>query len=151
MYFDQRLCMFHQEVESQDDLFSMMTKKMLDAGCVKETYYEGIVNREKEYPTGLLVNTTGFAIPHTDSDKVNKSQICFVSLEQPIIFEDMVDKSNKIPVELVFMLAMAQPHEQVQTLQNLIGLFQDEEKVELLKQCSTEEEFMRILNLAGIE
>ena len=37
-------------------------------------------------------------------------------------------KSHKISVELVFMLAMAQPHEQVNTLQNLIALFQDDEK-----------------------
>ena len=56
MYFDQRLCFFHQKVESQDQLFQMMTDKMLEAGCVKENYYEGISNREKEYPTGLLVN-----------------------------------------------------------------------------------------------
>ena len=115
MYFDQRLCFFHQKVESQDQLFQMMTDKMLEAGCVKENYYEGISNREKEYPTGLLVNQTGFAIPHTDSERVNKSQICFLSLDEPIEFEDMVDKSHKISVELVFMLAMAQPHEQVNT------------------------------------
>lgn len=90
MYFDQRLCFFHQKVESQDQLFQMMTDKMLEAGCVKENYYEGISNREKEYPTGLLVNQTGFAIPHTDSERVNKSQICFLSLDEPIEFEDMV-------------------------------------------------------------
>jgi PTS system galactitol-specific IIA component len=140
MYFDQRLCFFHQKVESQDQLFQMMTDKMLEAGCVKENYYEGISNREKEYPTGLLVNQTGFAIPHTDSERVNKSQICFLSLDEPIEFEDMVDKSHKISVELVFMLAMAQPHEQVNTLQNLIALFQDDEKVAKLKECNTEKE-----------
>ena len=151
MYFDQRLCFFHQKVESQDQLFQMMTDKMLEAGCVKENYYEGISNREKEYPTGLLVNQTGFAIPHTDSERVNKSQICFLSLDEPIEFEDMVDKSHKISVELVFMLAMAQPHEQVNTLQNLIALFQDDEKVAKLKECNTEKELMQNLNAAGIE
>lgn len=151
MYFNQRLCFFHQKVESQDQLFKMMTDKMLEAGCVKENYYDGISNREKEYPTGLLVNQTGFAIPHTDSERVNKSQICFLSLDEPIEFEDMVDKSHKISVELVFMLAMAQPHEQVNTLQNLIALFQDDEKVAKLKECNTEEELMQILNAAGIE
>ena len=93
MYFDQRLCFFHQKVESQDQLFQMMTDKMLEAGCVKENYYEGISNREKEYPT----------------------------------------------------------HEQVNTLQNLIALFQDDEKVAKLKECNTEKELMQILNASGIE
>ncbi len=151
MYFDQRLCFFHQKVESQDQLFQMMTDKMLEAGCVKENYYEGISNREKEYPTGLLVNQTGFAIPHTDSERVNKSQICLLSLHEPIEYDDMEDKSHKISVELVFMLAMAQPHEQVNTLQNLIALFQDDEKVAKLKECNTEKELMQILNASGIE
>ena len=82
---------------------------------------------------------------------MNKSQICFLSLDEPIEFEDMVDKSHKISVELVFMLAMAQPHEQVNTLQNLIALFQDDEKVAKLKECNTEIELMQILNASGIE
>lgn len=151
MYFDQRLCIFHQKLENKEQLFQVMSEKMLKADCVKKDYYDGIVNREKEYPTGLYVNGTGFAIPHTDSDKVKKSQICFLSLKEPIEFEDMVDKNHKIPVELIFMLAMKEPHEQVGTLQNLIALFQDEEKIEQLKQCDTEDEFMQILNTSGIE
>lgn len=40
----------------------------------------------------------------------------------------MTDKSHEIPVRLVFMLAMSQPHEQIDTLQNLVSLFQNEEK-----------------------
>lgn len=44
------------------------------------------------------------------------------------------------------MLAMSQPHEQVQTLQNLIALFQDEEAIKKLKECNNEEDFINILN-----
>ena len=150
MYFDQRWCFFHQKVESQDQLFLMMTDKMLEAGCVKENYYEGISNREKEYPTGLLVNQTGFAIPHTDSERVNKSQICFLSLDEPIEFEDM-NFAHKVLGEVGFFLALVQSHEQVNTLQNLIALFQDDEKVAKLKECNTEKELMQILNASGIE
>ena len=49
------------------------------------------------------------------------------------------------------MLAMKQPHEQAGTLQNLVALFQNKEKTEQLKKCSTEDEFMEILNASGIE
>ena len=62
----------------------------------------------------------------------------------------MGDKNEKIKVELVFMLAMSQPHEQVQILQNLIALFQNKEAINVLKQCENEEEFMGILNRNGI-
>ena len=78
MYFDQRLCFFHQKVESQDQLFQMMTDKMLESRmCKRKLTMKESVTEKKKYPTGLLVNQTGFAIPHTDSERVNKSQICF--------------------------------------------------------------------------
>lgn len=151
MYFDKKLCLFHQTFQSRSELFDAMFQKMNQAKIVKKSYLEGISTREEEYPTGLLVGKTGIAIPHTDSRHVNTSQICFASLEKPIEFSNMGDKSDKIQVELVFMLAMSQPHEQVQTLQNLISLFQDERAVEQLKQCCDEEEFIKILKRKDID
>lgn len=150
MYFDHQLCLFQQEENSQEELFEIMSNRLYEEGFVKETYYEGICNREIEYPTGIMFENTGFAIPHTDSKHVNKSQICFASLKNPIEFSDMTNKENKVQVELVFMLAMSQPHEQVETLQNLMGLFQDLDAVEELKKCTTIEEFSRILSNGNV-
>ncbi|AUI35075.1 PTS system galactitol-specific transporter subunit IIA (plasmid) [Enterococcus faecium] len=65
---------------------------------MKDSFLEGITNREQEFPTGLEVNQIGFAIPHTDSAHVNSSQICFASLKEPLVFSDMTDKSHEIPV-----------------------------------------------------
>lgn len=146
MYFDHQLCLFQLEINNQDELFEMMSNRLYEEGFVKDTYCMGICNREKEYPTGIMFEDTGFAIPHTDSKHVNKSQICFASLKNPIEFCDMTNKENKISVELVFMLAMSQPHEQVETLQNLMGLFQDLNAVKELKSCTTIEEFSKILS-----
>lgn len=150
MYFNKKLCLFHQTFKNRDEMFEKMFNTMYQANVVKESYLEGIMTREEEYPTGLLVGSTGIAIPHTDSRHVKTSQICFASLKEPIEFSNMGDKNDKIKVELVFMLAMSQPHEQVQTLQNLIGLFQDEEAVKQLKQCCDQEEFIKILDKKDI-
>ena len=150
MYFDKKLCMFNKAFTNRDELFESMFKKMHQADVVKDDYLEGIKEREKEYPTGLVVGNTGFAIPHTDSSKVNYSQICFASLKNPIEFANMVDKNDVIKVELVFMLAMSKPHEQVETLQNLIELFQDEETINELKNCKDEDSFIEILNKRNI-
>ena len=62
----------------------------------------------------------------------------------------MTNKENVISVELVFMLAMSKPHEQVETLQNLMALFQDVNAVEKLKRCTDEKEFAEILNNANV-
>ena len=61
-----------------------------------------------------------------------------------------MDKNNNIEVNLVFMLAMAAPHEQVETLQNLMTLFTDDQKVKQLRELSSQEEFIKLLNNSGI-
>ena len=128
-----------------------MAQMLLSHGIVKQDYLTGILEREQQYPTGLLVNSIGFAIPHTDSSKVNQSQICFASLKHPVIFSGMTDDKEQIPVKFIFMLAMKQAHEQVENLQNLIGLFQNEEQIKLLEQCQSTNEFISILNSAGVK
>lgn len=150
MYLEKELCLFKIEVDSQKELFKIMSNKLLQSGCVKADFLDGIINREQEYPTALQVGNVGFAIPHTDSSYVNHSQICFASLKNPIIFYDMTDKSRQIEVELVFMLAMEKPHEQIDTLQNLIGLFQDKEKIEQLLICNNKEAFINLAHSAGV-
>ncbi|HBL3828415.1 TPA: PTS sugar transporter subunit IIA, partial [Enterococcus faecium] len=150
MYLDKELCLFQLEVKDQKELFQVMSEQLKNAGCVKDSFLEGITNREQEFPTGLEVNQIGFAIPHTDSAHVNSSQICFASLKEPLVFSDMTDKSHEIPVRLVFMLAMSQPHEQIDTLQNLVSLFQNEEKVNELLACTTKEAFIELVHSAGV-
>ncbi len=150
MYFNHHLCLFHQDAASQEDIFRTMAARLQDEGCVKDTFLDAASEREQEYPTGILFENTGFAIPHTDSKHVNESQICFASLKRPIPFASMVDKNDTVDVELVFMLAMAKPHEQVETLQNLMALFQDQDAVKKLKECSTEQEFNDILKTREI-
>lgn len=150
MYFDKKLCLLGIKADSRDDLFEQMSSLLLKEGFVKDTYLEALKIRESEYPTGLLVGDTGFAIPHCDSRNVQKSQLCFGQLEHPIEFSDMVDKDHKIQVSLVFMLAMSQPHEQMETLGNLVALFQNKDVVNSLKKCKDERECAQILEDAGI-
>lgn len=151
MYFDQQLCLFNIEAKTKEEILTTMAQMLLSHGIVKQDYLTGILEREQQYPTGLLVNSIGFAIPHTDSSKVNQSQICFASLKNPVIFSGMTDDKEQILVKFIFMLAMKQAHEQVENLQNLIGLFQNEEQIKLLEQCQSTNEFISILNSAGVK
>ncbi len=150
MYLDKELCLFQLEVKNQAELFKVMSEQLVNNGCVKDSFLEGIINREKEFPTALEINQIGFAIPHTDSIHVNNSQICFASLKEPLVFYDMTNKEREIPVSLVFMLAMSQPHEQIGTLQNLVNLFQNQERVQELLSCTTKEQFIEIVHSAGV-
>ena len=45
---------------------------------------------------------------------------------------------------------MAAPREQVETLQNLMTVFTDDQKVKQLRELSSQEEFIKLLNNSGI-
>lgn len=150
MLFDKEVAIFHFHAESKEHALKTLADQLLEKDLVTEDFYEGIISREMNFPTGLFVNGTGVAIPHTDSDKVKQSQIGFMSLSEPVKFMDMADKNNTIDVSLIFMLALKKSNEQLTTLQKLIELFQNEQIINQLKQCSSIEEFKNIMKNTDI-
>ncbi|WP_138336750.1 MULTISPECIES: PTS sugar transporter subunit IIA [Streptococcus] len=151
MYFDKKLINTFVNVDNQEELFRFMSDSLYDSGCVKDSFYDGIVSRESEYPTGIQIGNVGFAIPHTDSKHVLESQICFVSLKKPILFADMTDINNKFPVNLVFMLSMKEPGDQIKTLQKLMEIFANEEVISFLLETDNKDEILNILKENGID
>ncbi|ETI87305.1 MULTISPECIES: PTS sugar transporter subunit IIA [Streptococcus] len=151
MYFDKKLINTFVNVDNQEELFRFMSDSLYDSGCVKDSFYDGIVSRESEYPTGIQIGNVGFAIPHTDSKHVLESQICFVSLKKTILFADMTDINNKFPVNLVFMLAMKEPGDQIKTLQKLMEIFANEEVISFLLETDNKDEILNILKENGID
>lgn len=151
MYLNKNLSFFNLEVGSQEELLNTLADCLRENGCVNDQYATNVINREKNYPTGLFVSDTGFAIPHSDSVDVYESQICFASLKKPVTFSSMINVDDKIEVSMVFMLAMKEPHEQVKNLSNLMALFQDKQMVEELLKCESKTDFIKIMDKAEID
>lgn len=152
MFFQEGIALLQVEGQlTRDEALRQLAEEFARRGLVTEAFYAGILEREKVFPTGLPVSGTGIAIPHTDSDKVNRSQIGFMSLQQPVRFEAMGGMGEEVEVRLIFMLALKEAHEQLEMLQKLIALFQDEARVERLLACQTESEYLSIIREAGLE
>ena len=93
-----------------------------------------LVLKEIDFPTGLLLaNGDGIAIPHGNSDLVNKDSISVVRIKNTVEFGRMEDKDLKVGCSLVFNLALASGNQHIGILRKLIGLFQDEEFVDTCK------------------
>ncbi|NHJ01542.1 MAG: PTS sugar transporter subunit IIA [Candidatus Heimdallarchaeota archaeon] len=98
------------------ELFSLL----FESGYVKETYEEAIHKRELEFPTALeLQGSFNVAIPHAETEYVNKPAIAFGILENSIEWESMEDPDVLIPVHLVFLLAIKVPELVVPNLKAL--------------------------------
>ncbi|MCM2139104.1 PTS sugar transporter subunit IIA [Vagococcus fluvialis] len=150
MLFDESVINFQINPSSQEELLSSLSDQLLEKGVVKDTFVTGIIDREKNFPTGLPVQPFGVAIPHTDNDHVVKEQIGFASLKEPVKFKIMGSDSDYVNVSLVFILALKYPDKQLDMLQKLITLFQNEGVLNQLYECNEVDLFKEIMRTNNI-
>lgn len=150
MVFSEEIIFFNQECNDKQAALKKLADQFQQKELVKESFYQAILDRENNYPTGLSINGIGVAIPHTDAVHVNKSQIGFMSLAKPVVFKDMVDDQHEIEVSVIFMLGLLKSGQQVEMLQKLVALFQDKSLLEEVIACSDRAEFKAIMKKADI-
>ncbi|WP_066499637.1 PTS sugar transporter subunit IIA [Abyssisolibacter fermentans] len=150
MFFSEEIVFFNQSFNNKEDALKKLAGEFLKKGLVKDTFFQAVIDREKGYPTGLNINGIGVAIPHTDGIHINKPQIGFMSLKEPVIFKDMVDDQHEIEVNTIFMLGLLKSEQQVEMLQKLVGLFQDETSLKKVIACKNIDEFKDIMKKANI-
>ena len=144
--FSEQVLLFHQDLKTQDEVFEDLNKKLLAKGVVNDEFLDAVKKREIKVPTGLqLESGFGVAIPHTDPQFVNENQIGFMSLDNPIQFRQMGSDTEKVQVEMVFILCLKEAHKQLDMLQNLMTLFGDSEQIEQLYKCKSPDEFLKII------
>jgi PTS system galactitol-specific IIA component len=151
MFFSEEIAFFNQSCSSKEEALKKLADDFLAKGLVKDTFFQAVIDREKDYPTGLSINGIGVAIPHTDGIHIIKPQIGFMSLNEPVIFKDMVDANHEIEVSTIFMLGLLKSEQQVDMLQKLVELFQDEVLFKKVIACKNIDEFNDIMKIANID
>ena len=132
--------------QSKEEVLESVGKNLFDRGYVRSTFSKGILGREEVYPTGLPVGKINVAIPHTDAEHVIKPAMVVVILDNPIEFHVMGDNEKTVKVDIMFVLALKSPNSQLTTLQELMGLIQDEDKLARIKSVKTVLELNEVLS-----
>lgn len=123
MHVDEKLVIRQIHATSDQDALEQMASMLLKEGIVKESYIPAVKAREIEYSTGLQCADMGVAIPHTDAEHVNVQALGIGILETPVAFAQMGSPDVTVQVEIIFMLAIKEPHKQMQFLQALMSVF----------------------------
>ena len=85
---------------------------------------------KEEFATGLPTHLCSVAIPHTDVEILTIEQLnCVAVLEKEVPFVEMGTLDQQTEVKIVFMLAMDKVDDQLKLLQQLMQIFQNEEKI----------------------
>jgi PTS system galactitol-specific IIA component len=136
----ERLVMMDLEAVSDLEAVEILANKLLEEGIVKPSYIPAVKQREVEFCTGLQFEDMGIAIPHTDAEHVNVGAIGIAILKNPVIFKSMGTADTPVSVEMIFMIAILEPHKQVELLQALMAVFQEGGRLKSLKACKTTKE-----------
>jgi PTS system galactitol-specific IIA component len=135
------------KAESNKEVIKILGDKLHALGYVKESYVPSVINREGNFPTGLMLGGKyNVAIPHTDTVHVNNPGVAFASLEKPVIFKNMGETDSDVEVNMVFLLAVKDPNAQVELLQKLVEMFQHEELLDDLYNAKDGAAVEKILN-----
>ncbi|WP_299024170.1 PTS sugar transporter subunit IIA [uncultured Thermanaerothrix sp.] len=131
---------------SAEAVIRHLAAALFKGGYVRETFAEAALEREARLPTGLrLSGEIHAAIPHTDIEHVIRPAVGLATLPTPVVFQNMIDPTDAVPVRLVFLLALEQPKSQVEMLQQVATILQNPQVVSELVAAQTLEEVRRVL------
>lgn len=147
--FDRNL-IFFENVSTQQGLFNSVGNKLLQRGLVKPKYVEAIIEREKNFPTGLDLSILGddvpnVAIPHTEVEYCNIEQIIVVKLNEKIPFHNMIAPDKELDVKFSFFILNNKKTEQTGILSNLMGFFTKDNNMKILNSLNSNEEIYQFL------
>lgn len=134
------------DISSQKELFETLGQQLINDNIVKEGFIEGLLKREKEFPTGLPV-VPGVAIPHTNGSLVNEDRLVFATLKDPIKFNEMgAGEEDLVDVQVVILIAIANGKNHLETLQKLIASIQKDGFIKGLVESDDTKEMERIIH-----
>ncbi len=129
---------------TDQECLEVMAGRLVELGYAKPSFPGAVVAREKVYPTGLPTAGAGVAIPHADAEHVIRPGLAIGVLAETVLFGLMAGEGERVPVDLVFMLAINDPARQVEVLEAVSNLVQDSDALARLKTCTKEEVVSRV-------
>jgi PTS system galactitol-specific IIA component len=146
-FLHQEAIILNMKAASSEEVIRELGGKLRNLGFVKEDFVEATLQREANMPTGLpLGGDYNAAIPHVDIEYVNKSALGLATLQEPVVFYNMVENDVEVPCQLVIMLALDKPKSQVEMLQSVAGVLQNPEIIEELMIARSVEEIYAVLS-----
>ena len=137
--------------ENKQELLENLAKDLFEKGYVREDFATAVMEREEEFPTGLQLEKTAVAIPHTYSEFVKKPFIYVVKLKNPVTFIQMGTSDVHVSVHFVIVLGISEPKNQTGLLVELMNVFGQEKFIEQLQNAKTEEAIDQLFMTAEME
>lgn len=144
-YLKKELIKPNLHCRNQKEVFNIIYEEAFKNDYVKEEFLERIIDREKSYPTGIELSNYSVAIPHTDAELINEQFISIAVLREPVSFNLMDDGTKETNVNIVFLLGLNKPENQLSILQEIIKLIQNEDIIREILESKYEDKILEVL------
>lgn len=134
------------EAASSEEALRIMANYFVAAGIGKASYPDAIVEREKQYPTALPATAFDIAVPHTFAEHVNEAAMGVCILKNPVEFRQMGSPDITLHPQVLFMLAITDPKEQIVILKKIMKLIQNEQALNQIKNAKTSDEIYQLVS-----
>ena len=128
------------EAKDAEEALKTVAQGFVDAGYAKDSFPQAVCDREVVFATGLPAVGMDIASPHSDSIHVNQTCIGIATIKNPVEFKMMGSPEITLHPKILFMLAIAEAHAQIEMLQKLMGILQEEELLKACYACTTADE-----------
>lgn len=140
------LIMLNASAENSTDIITQLCARLQQAGCIGYKYCAEVLEREKDYPTGLPSEGVTVAIPHAFSHDVTETAVAVAVLKEPVTFRDISDYDEELQVSVVFLLAnTAGGDGHMDSLQELMDCMSRPALLIAVRDAVNEEEIVDIL------
>lgn len=144
--FREELVLLNYEAKDAEDVFKALADKLFEDDSVKDTCFQTMYNRERSYPTGLPAEEIHVAIPHAEVEHVNYSAFTIATMPKPVEFGEMgAAPDGTLDVQIVKMLANADPEEQVKTLRKMVDIFDEPDSLKTIMEAKIPKELVDIV------
>lgn len=136
--------------EDQEDVFNKVSILLEEKNIVTSTYREALIQRERNYPTGLDMAFLGkevpnVAIPHTDIIHNLTENIVVVKLNKPVTFHNMIAPDKEVEVSLLFFIINNSSSSQTNILAQLMDFFTSNNNLADLSNITNPEDILNYL------
>ena len=122
------------------------SKVLVKEGFVEEGYADMVIEREKDFPTGLIATGRGIAIPHTNPSLVKKQAVCVLIPKNPVDFTMMGTTDQVVKAEVIFPLVIKDPDSQLSLLKKIVQLLQNDQLIDEIYHCRDKKKIIELLS-----
>lgn len=133
------------DVANSEEAIRVLADDFVQAGVVKPSFVDAVLEREKKSPTALPAIAYDIAIPHTVSEHVITPAMNVAVLKHPVEFQQMGSPEITLHPQVLFMLAISDPKDQLALLRRIMKMLQNKELLDQVRCAKTRDEIYDLL------